>query len=147
MLYRYYKESYSVKILDENDEVIQLFDINLEGKIRDAAGHSDDDPKYSSLKKSIYNDKNNKAYLFEAPWVGSLKDAKYRIDLFLYGNTGIINNVEIKYDNGFIKDYGNKTFKESFVEYAYTGETISTANRIRNNNGKYKRKFKNYYNI
>ncbi len=145
-LYRYYKENYAVRIYD-GDELIQVFDVNLETKIARAAAFTKNtsyatDPakkaseqEMISLKKSIFNDKTKKVYLFEAPWTGSTdENTRARIDFFLRGSKGYINNTYVDYEKmfkekskiGFLEMYEGKTFLESFVEYAYTGETIST---------------------
>lgn len=145
VLYRYYKENYAVKIYDGNT-LIQIFDVNLESKIARAAAYTKTgataDQELVSLKGSIYNNNGNKftspdsatrAYLFEAPWTGSTdEDTRSRIDYFLNGEKGYINNTLVDYtkDGGFIKKYGGETFYESFVEYAYSGETISTENGL-----------------
>lgn len=136
-LYRYYKENYAVKILDSDDSLIQLFDVNIEGKIAKAAADTrNTDPELKSLKTSIYNTTDNKAYLFEAPWTGSTdENTRARIDYFLNGTKGYINNTLVDYgktigEGGFLKIYGTKIFEESFVEYAYEGETISTENGV-----------------
>lgn len=145
-LYRYYKENYAVKIYVKNGshyELLQIFDVNLETKIAKAAGYTKkDDEELVSLKKSIYNNKNSKAYLFEAPWTGNTdENTRTRIDYFLNGSKGYINNTEIDYSStgsafrnevnaGFLKKYSNTTFTESFLEYAYSGETVSTVNGI-----------------
>ncbi len=138
VLYRYYKENYAVKILKNNGELIQLFDVNIESKIDRAAKYTGTpiDKELESLKNSVYNTKNNPAYLFEAPWTGSTEEnTRARIDYFLHGTKGYINNTLVDYkstigDGGFLGQYGNKTFTESFVEYAYEGETISTENGV-----------------
>lgn len=133
-LYRYYKENYAVKILDRNDNLIQLFDVSIETQIAKAAGYTkNDDKKMLSLKNSLYNKKDNPAYLFEAPWTGNTDEhTRARIDYFLNGTKGYINNVLVDYsqNGGFIANYGSKTFVESFIEYAYTGETVSTENGV-----------------
>lgn len=143
-LYRYYKENYAVKILDKNGDLIQLFDVNIEGKIAKAAAYTGtytgtSDKEYKilrSLKISIYNDPDQKAYLFEAPWTGSTSEnTRARIDYFLNGTKGYINNTLVDYERtigsgGFIGQYGGSTFEESFVEYAYEGETISTEDGV-----------------
>lgn len=147
-LYRYYKENYAVKIYDKNDKLIQIFDVGLESKIAKAAAYTrttvdpnnkKESAELISLNKSIYNDKTNSAYLFEAPWTGSTdEDTRTRIDYFVNGTNGYINNTLVKYgdkiqkgvDKGFLAVYGNSKFIESFVEYAYTGETISTENGL-----------------
>ena len=137
VLYRYYKENYAVKILDQQGNLIQLFDVNIESKIDRAAKYTgSSDKELLSLKSSIYNDENHQAYLFEAPWTGSTSEnTRARIDYFLHGTKGYINNTFVEYDRtigegGFLKQYGDKTFEESFVEYAYEGETISTENGV-----------------
>lgn len=149
-LYRYYKENYAVRIYDEinyskAESLIQVFDVNLETKIARAAAFTKNasyatDPakkaseqEMISLKNSIFNKKDKKVYLFEAPWTGSTEEnTRARIDFFLRGSKGYINNTYVNYADmfgdgvGFLGKYKNKTFLESFVEYAYTGETIST---------------------
>lgn len=136
-LYRYYKENYAVKILDKDGNLIQVFDVNLESKIARAAAYTGtSDKELISLKNSIYNDNDNKVYLFEAPWTGSTdEDTRARIDYFLNGTKGYINNTLVDYESsigkgGFLGQYRGKTFEESFVEYAYEGETISTENGV-----------------
>ena len=132
VLYRYYKENYAVRIIDNNENLIQLFDTDIETQITGAVNYKGkDDKKLVSLQKSIYNTDDNKAYMFGAPWSGSLDNAKIRIDYFLNGTKGYINNGLVEYnktigDGGFLGQYGSKSFIESFVEYAYKGETIST---------------------
>lgn len=145
-LYRYYKETYAVKILDKDDTVIQLFDVNLESKIAKAAAYTkNDNQEMTDLKKSIYNNNGNKfvsgvsfekAYMFEAPWIGNTEDyTRSRIDYFLNGTKGYINDTLVDYEStigegGFLGQYGDKIFEESFVEYAYDGQTISTENGL-----------------
>ena len=141
VLYRYYKENYTVKIYD-GSTLLQIFDVNLEGKIaRAAADTKGVDKELVSLKKSIYNKPDKPAYLFEAPWTGSTdENTRARIDFFLHGTKGYINNTLVDYSNGspafsndggFLGKYPNETiFIESVVEYAYTGDTISTANGL-----------------
>lgn len=132
-LYRYYKENYAVKIYDKDDNLIQIFDVGLESKIAKAAAYTgNSDKELLSLKASIYNKNDNKAYLFEAPWTGSTdEDTRARIDYFVNGTKGYINNTLVDYrGNGLLEKYKNKTFIESFIEYAYTGETISTENGL-----------------
>lgn len=135
VLYRYYKENYAVRIVDENEKLIQLFDTSIEtqiaGSVNYKGNRGNEDKKKKSLSKSIYNTPTDKAYMFEAPWANSLDNAKIRVDYFLNGTKGYINNKLVEYDRtigegGFLKKYGNYTFIESFVEYAYKGETIST---------------------
>lgn len=136
-LYRYYKETYVVKIIkqknDGTEELIQRFDVDLEGKISNADSNGNqDNTELRSLKNSIYNTPGNPAYLFGAPWTTNTNEhTRARIDYFLHGTKGYINNHLVDYETtigvgGFIGQHGAKTFTESFVEYAYEGETIST---------------------
>ena len=55
------------------------------------------------------------------------KDAKSRIDLFVNGKKGYINNTLVDYTKygHSLKDYSDKKFKEVFTQYAYEGDTIS----------------------
>ena len=135
-LYRYYKEQYSVKIFVKEGSgtaLLQIFDLDIEGKISKADESSSDD-ELKSLANSIFGDKNkgSKAYLFGAPWMGNKdQDARTRIDYFLNGEKGYINNGLVDYSNitsegGFLKYATGKTFEESFIEYTYSGETVST---------------------
>ena len=140
-LYRYYKENYTVKIYDAST-LLQVFDVNLEGKIAKAAADTKGvDEELVSLKNSIYNKNNNSAYLFEAPWTGSTdENTRARIDFFLHGTKGYINETLVDYsrgspafsnDGGFLGKYPRDTvFIESVVEYAYVGDTISTPNGL-----------------
>ena len=89
-LYRYYKEQYAVQILDNSGKVIQLFDLDMEGKIASAAASTATEGSNYYLKSSIYNTPTEKAYMFEAPWMGNVnEDAKMRIDYFLNGTARI----------------------------------------------------------
>ena len=132
VLYRYYKENYSVRIMD-NNTLVQLFDTGIESEMQGAANYTGDiDKEKMALANSIYNLDGNPAYMFGAPWAGSLDNAKIRVDYFLNGTKGYINNTEVDYsrDGGFLSKYNGKTFEENFVEYAYKGETISTENGL-----------------
>lgn len=173
-LYRYYKENYAVKIYIDPDKdgkhkLLQVFDVSIEGKIAKAAAANQPNEEQTSLKKSPFNDSRKRVYLFEAPWTGSTDDAtRMRIDYFLNGSRGYINNTLVNYSNdssafkgitggfyGYCKQDANtnKTFEESFIEYNYTGETVSvtdeSGNDLRNRkyNRKFKSKFKDYSNI
>lgn len=149
-LYRYNKENFCVKIYDADDNLIQIFDVNLEGKVRTAsadttASQASTDPegKAHFAYKKLYNDNTEKYYLFGAPWLGSTEDIKTRVDLFISGSAGYINNVLVDYrDNTFAKslekmkyydpENPNKdiedqfTYEERFISYSYTGETFET---------------------
>ena len=123
VLYRYYKENYAVRIVDNDENVIQLFDTDIETQITGAVNYKGkDDTKLVSLQKSIYNTGDNKAYMFGAPWSGSLDNAKIRIDYFLNGTKGYINNRLVDYastigNGGFLKQYNDKTFHITLFQY------------------------------
>ena len=117
-LYRYYKENFCVKILKQGT-LYHIFDIQLEGKVRSAASKSDftGDPMAEALVKT-YN---------------ANRDVKTRIDYFVNGLRGYINNVLVDYEIVNLKElktaYDNNAsavIQESFVEYNFSGETITT---------------------
>ena len=79
-----------VPVVDNSGKVIQLFDLDMEGKIASAAASTATEGSNYYLKSSIYNTPTEKAYMFEAPWMGNVnEDAKMRIDYFLNGTARI----------------------------------------------------------
>ena len=140
-LYRYYKENFCVKICDVDGELVHIFDVNLEGDVRKAAATpATKATKKQAALKSMYNDKLNQPqlYLFEAPWIGSTDEQgiKSRIDYFINGKAGYINNSYVDYTgNKFYNtiqfnlaqpDEANKIyFIENFISYTFTGETMT----------------------
>ena len=134
-LYRYYKENFCVKIYDASNQLIQIFDVNLEGKVHGAAGDTNADnhskkPVHiqNNAYNKIYNDASKKYCLFGAPWLGSTESVKTRIDYFVDGKAGYINNAYVNYtNNDFYKArMAGKQFKERFINYSYTGQTMTT---------------------
>lgn len=149
-LYRYYKENFCVKIYGAADatgerELIQIFDVNLEGKAHGAAGDTQATPTATSpthIENYAYNQAFNqekigsekiKYCLFGAPWLGSTEAVKTRVDFFINGKSGYINNVYVDYkDNDFykarteLKNGKEQQFKERFISYSYTGQTMIT---------------------
>lgn len=137
-LYRYNKENFCVKIYDADNKLVQLFDLNVEGKVKIAAKDSLASPTIHPLNyayKKIYNNPSNSGYyLYGAPWSGSPEDIKKRIDLFVNGDVGVIGNSEIVdyRNNAFAKslkalqagdtDYEKWTYAERFISYSYAGE-------------------------
>ena len=85
--------------------------------------------------------KDSLTNMFGAPWnVNALVYAKKRVDLFINGSVGYINNVKVDYSyNGrpgtssnppnlkfYMQDLRDLIkIKEEFVKYNYTGDTIS----------------------
>lgn len=136
-LYRYYKENFAVQIYNADNELVQIFDVNIEGKVRKAASTiSSRRTGEQKALMSLYGvtltgtsaDSTN-PYLFEAPWIGNTsKDIKTRIDLYVNGECGYINNTRVDYrNNNLLKCFDKNTeFTEEFMQYAYKGDTISS---------------------
>lgn len=137
-LYRYYKENFCVKIYGADDSgkrpLIQIFDVNLEGKVHGAAGDTlaSSESTLIHIENHAYNEvynKPGKSYcLFGAPWLGSTESVKARVDYFVDGKAGYINNKYVDYkDNAFYEARKNKKqFKERFISYSYSGQTMTT---------------------
>lgn len=143
-LYRYYKESFAVKILDEDENLLQIFDTTAENDVN-AAIISVDKSYVQNALISLYDDGNKACYMFGVPWLANINnDAKTRIDLYINGGKGYINNVFVDYSKDFyninvnskgytdtnskkifLKNFKNRKFKEVFTQYAYDGDTIS----------------------
>ncbi len=158
-LYRYYKEHFCVKIYDttgtaktgstesgpNNPILVQLLDVNLEGKVENAAKNTRIDGTKTEYYEAdalnrLYNNKSDKLlYMFGVPWLGSTEDMKLRVDFLINGNAGYINNQYVDYrkhpfhqminitkngKDGVSKEYFQ--FKENFISYSYTGETMTT---------------------
>ena len=79
----------------------------------------------------------NRIYMFGAPWIGSTDNTKKRIDCFVAGTDGYINNQYVNYiDNGFAQSIkANSTsnannpayvYVERVISYSYTGDTVET---------------------
>ncbi len=141
-LYRYYKENFSVRIYDatsnpSNPTLIQLFDINTEGDVNRAAALSSTQlakPEEAKARRLLgeYNNPSTSPYMFEAPWIGNtIVHTKTRIDLFVSGTVGYINDVEVDYRDTNLRNLlaaeatGTCEFVEEFVKYTFTGDTIS----------------------
>ena len=126
-LYRYYNENFGVKIYNSSDELIQIFDIAVETDTRKAIStiesrRTDRD----KLLVDTYGD-GTVANLFGAPWMGNKdRDAKTRIDYFINGTKGYINGAFVDYTTNNLKSYANAEFVETFVEYDFSGATITT---------------------
>lgn len=134
-LYRYFKENFAVQIYDASGNMTQIFDVNIEGKLRRAAGTR------QALRTgeqnaliSLYGDSTKVSdstypYLFEAPWIGNTsKDIKTRVDLYVRGECGYINGTRVDYRSNNLKNFQdrNARFREQFSEYAYKGDTITS---------------------
>lgn len=136
-LYRYYKESFAVKILDEDGTLLQYFDTTTEGDVNAAkATISENRTAKQKALLSLYDVNSNSCYMFGAPWLANInKDAKTRIDMYINGGKGYINNTLVDYSQKigkagnkkyvYLNYYKDRKFKEIFTQYAYEGDTIS----------------------
>jgi len=131
-LYRYYKENFCVKIYDASGNLLQIFDVNLEGRVRKACGmttvelNRTENSEFRRLKQKYGDSPTSGVNLFEAPWIGNTdKDTKTRIDFYINGGTGYINNTFVDYSSNKLMDYAGKDFRETFVEYVFSGDTIT----------------------
>jgi len=138
-LYRYYKESFAVKILDSSGNLLQYFDTTTESDVNAAKTMStlsygaadnqtekDRKDKYKALLK-LYDNDSKVYYMFGAPWLANInKDAKTRVDMYINGGKGFINNVLVDYSatGHNLKTYKDRKFREVFTQYAYEGDTV-----------------------
>ena len=142
-LYRYFKENFCVKFVDatgSGENLIHIFDIKIEGDVRSA---ETTEPARRSRKQNslvlLYGDPSKPTYLFQSPWLGNTsRDIKTRIDFFISGKSGYINNTFVDYESeASVKfknlkdikdefDSNNIIIEESFVEYNFSGDTITT---------------------
>lgn len=133
-LYRYHKENFCVKIYDASNNLIQIFDVKLEGDVHNAVADTNAKKEENASQvvnnalNSVYDDKSKSYYLFQAPWLGSTEAVKTRIDFFVNGDYGYINNAFVDYrENKFYKArMQGIQFREEFISYSYTGETMET---------------------
>lgn len=137
-LYRYYKENFCVKIYDDHEQLLQIFDVNIETNLRRAivntnagSNASDKELVRDDALQEIYNDPSTPYCLYGAPWLGSTETIKQRVDFFINGNTGYINNTFLDYSgtdtfSAKIKNNPDIKFKERFISYSYSGSTVTT---------------------
>ena len=128
VLYKYYRESYTVRILDTNGELLQLFDTTVEGEVMTATNllSSRRTDRQKALL-SLYGDSDKACYMYGAPWLGSTnKDTKERIDMYISGDSGYINNTWVDYSGNYLRQYEDRQFQEIFSEYTYEGDTITS---------------------
>ena len=138
-LYRYYKENFMVKIYKRDGTLHQIFDTTIEGKIYVAASKPIRTPEIRTTEEiallGLYNTGNPN--LFGAPWMGNTNNfAKQRVDLYISGQKGYVNNALVNYEDPFT-GYEKfmelsliDSFEETFIEYQYSGQTISTEDGI-----------------
>ena len=135
-LYRYYKENFMVKIYRKTPtgdyELHQIFDTTIEGKVYVAASKPIRTPdiRTEEEKALIRMYGVGGVNLFGAPWIGNIDNfAKQRVDLYISGQNGYINNGQVNYSGHGLNNLGT-TFLETFIEYQYSGQTISVEGGI-----------------
>ena len=66
--------------------------------------------------------------MFGAPWLGSTESVKTRVDYFIDGDAGYINNTYVNYRNNefYQARIAGKQFTERFISYSYSGQTMIT---------------------
>lgn len=145
-LYRYYKESFAVKILDVDGTLLQYFDTTTEWDVNDAKSAVEDEtvggtyiPDSEIVERnkqkallSLYDDSERACYMAGAPWLANInKDAKTRVDMYISGGKGFIHDVLVDYsvERGgkivYLNNYKDRKFKETFTQYAYEGDTVT----------------------
>ena len=137
-LYRYADEAFCVKIYNQDGNLIQIFDLDLEGKVQTAIGDTKAtaysttaEQKMHYAYKQTYNNKEKSGYYLQGvPWLGNKESIKTRIDYFVNGDAGYINNSFVDYRNNefsnVLKSENIKIqFKERFINYTWSGETIT----------------------
>lgn len=141
-LYKYYKENYTILFLDEYGRPLPLYksQTNVEGWAQQGIIG-----KYYITDKNRYDSfDNNSVCTFDVdeetlryePWTGSTNNFKKHLDAFLYGGefkypSGISdseNRTGYKYEEGFVKKYSNRKFKEMLGEYNYSLTTAEEEN-------------------
>ena len=138
-LYRYADEEFCVKIYDEGNNLIQVFDLDLEGKIQLASSDTkatesstDAKQKENYALKKIYYDSSKPYFMYGVPWLDSntseVNSIKKRIDFFVNGDAGYIGEHYVDYTNNKFHQAlsEDKTFKETFISYIWSGETLTT---------------------
>lgn len=130
-LYRYYRENFIVQIVDKEGKLLQLFDTTTEAEVSVAAkiiaGRRTEKQDY--LMNTYSGSASGAKNMYGAPWVGTTdEDAKARIDFYVKGVEGYINNTRVDYSNsGLLKIVNpNTKFEEIFTEYQYDGDTIKS---------------------
>lgn len=137
-LYRYADERFCVKIYNDTNELIQIFDLDLESKLPNAIAdtkailQTTPEQKEKYAYKTIYNDPSKPYYMHGAPWGGSTENARKRVSLFINGEAGYINNKYVNYKDSKYNQFSEalkmsgKQFKERFISYSWDGATMTT---------------------
>lgn len=123
-LYRYHQQdaNITIRILDSDDSILQIFDTSIEAIAKNNFQASNtEDAEYYAYLKTLYGI-GKKASLFGAPWINQEKNPYYieRINSYIYG----IKSEHMKsldYSTNNLMMYKDKTFSESYIEYRTSG--------------------------
>lgn len=154
VLYRYNKENFCVKIYgihNNKNVLVQLFDVNIEGKVAKAYNDTtlnsitdyqhkiekgyfetfNDKEAYvaaHNLSPIDYGNERSNVYMFSVPWLGKPDCVKERVSLFVNGDAGYINDVYVDYRNNAFYNarLAKKTYRETFISYSYEGNTFTS---------------------
>ena len=130
-LYRYYKENFIVKLYNNSNQLIQIFDTETEGVVFTANSKIPDRRTNKEIAYlNTYNDAGGHCNLHGAPWMGNINEyAKHRVDLYVAGQSGYINNQKVDYSDSRYNltpfreaPIHNQHISETFIEYMYDGE-------------------------
>lgn len=137
MLYRYYKENFTVKIYDKNKNLKQVFDLGLEGEVSRISGLLPSAlnklTEYEKAVKNTFGKSGDDLYLFTAPWraaglkVEKDEFTKQRVEMYINGFKSAINGIEVDYTDPnkggwFSKLPENTKFIETVVKYQASGD-------------------------
>lgn len=133
-LYRYCQsdDNIRIRILDEDDKELQVFDQEIESLVNsglEVTATSENYEYYHELAGK-YNDSSKEAYMFGAPWANQGKQYYLeRINAYIYGTKAKhMTNVDysdgpsaIKARGNYLMKYEGRTFEESYLEYRTGG--------------------------
>ena len=121
--------------MDSNGKILQLFDTTTEAEVSVAAKtiesrRNERQKTLLSLYGDTYGGLNCKN-MYGAPWVGTTdEDAKSRIDFYVKGESGYINNAFVDYSKTGLFKNGKinpeTKFIEIFTEYQFAGDTVTS---------------------
>lgn len=123
-LYRYPVQTIAVSILDKSGNEYQVFDKYIESQVRNLSARPEAD--LSAIDKAFlekYNKTGENLYLFAAPWIGSTRTHRERVDLFVNSEKGYINGKKVDYSSGKgLSGLNTDKFIETVLTYKISGE-------------------------
>lgn len=136
-LYRYCQsdDNIQIRILDENDNELQIFDQEIESLIQSGLNvqNTSENYAYYNKLKTKYANRNTKTYMFGAPWANQNKQYYLeRINAYIYG-TQAKHMPDVNYSGegttgargNYLMKYKDRNFKESYLEYRTSGHVYT----------------------